>query len=112
MERWTEKDFEGSRSRHPGLWVVAFLADWCPFCRAFRPEFAAMEGRHPFPMAVIDLTDLESPLWETFAVEVVPTVAVFADGRLVWRRDGIAMQGLGRRDLQDLAAAARAAGGH
>ena len=106
MERWTDADFSQDRAHRPGLWAVAFLADWCPFCQEFRPEFEAREGGHPFATAIVDLTSEESSLWDTFRVEVVPTIAVFLDGRLVWRRDGKARQGLGAPDLDAMVAAA------
>ncbi len=113
MERWTDEDFAQDRVQRSGLWAVAFLADWCPFCRAFRPEFEAIEGRHPFSTAIVDLTSEESLLWETFRIEVVPTVALFRDGHLVWRRDGRQFRGLGAADIDALisAASASAAGG-
>ena len=108
MERWTDEDFSQDRAHRSGLWAVAFLADWCPFCRSFRPEFEALEGRHPFSVARVDLTSEESLLWDTFRIEVVPTVALFRDGLLVWRRDGRRLRGLGTRDIAALVTASRA----
>lgn len=37
---------------------------------------------------IADVTDLESPLWERFGLEVVPTLAAFRDGEVVLREDG------------------------
>ncbi len=111
MEHWKEGAFSGTELLRPGRWAVAFLADWCPFCRAFRPEFEASESTLPASLAIADVTSEESPLWETFGIEVVPTIALFEDGALVWRRDGRPGQGLGRDDLEALRqAASRRAG--
>lgn len=44
--------------------------------------------------AVVDLTDLENPLWETFDILVVPTVVVFNDGETALRKDGVLGRGL------------------
>ena len=105
MERIGPESFEGDRLRRPGTWVVGFLADWCPFCRSFEPELAALQGTGSFQVALADLTDEESPLWERFAIEVVPTVVVFHDGAATFRRDGRLGRGLGEGDLKAIRAA-------
>jgi thioredoxin 1 len=104
MERLGERDFEEARLRRPGEWAVAFLADWCPFCRAFRPEFEAFAPHWAGSSAVADVTDLDSPLWDRFDLEVIPTVVVFRDGTLVARADGRAGEGLETSDLRRLRA--------
>jgi len=105
METVSPGEFDGLRLNRPGAWAVAFLADWCPFCREFRPLFEAFEGTGPFQTAVADLTDDENPLWERFGIEVVPSLIAFVDGRPTLRVDGISMEGLGPRDLERLRAA-------
>lgn len=107
MERLGPEAFEENRLRRAGTWAVAFLADWCPYCRAFAPEFEALQGSGPFEVAVADLTEEESPLWEDFRVEVVPTVIAFRDGRAIFRRNGILGQGLSTADLTALRGALR-----
>ena len=105
MEELGAEDFEGDRLKRPGTWAVGFLASWCPFCRAFRPKLEKRSGRFPFPLALADLSDEESPLWDSLHVEVVPTLVVFRDGQPVWRRDGRPGAGLDERDLDALATA-------
>lgn len=102
MERLGSKDFEGRRLRRKGLWAVAVLADWCPFCRSFRPLFERFDGGGIFEPALADVTDTASPLWDRFQIEVVPTLLAFRDGELVHRIDGIPMEGLGPDDLENL----------
>ena len=99
-EAFREKEFD-----RPGLWAVAFLADWCPFCRAFVPKFEALAGSGGAHLAIADLTSEESPLWERFAVDVVPTVIVFRNGREVLRRDGRLGRGLSEADVKAVRAA-------
>jgi hypothetical protein len=105
MDRLGPGAFHGERLRRAGDWAVCFSADWCPFCRTFLRPFERLQGNVPFGLAIGDVTDLESPLWETFRIEIVPTLVAFRDGRIVWRRDGIAGVGLDSSDLSDLARA-------
>jgi len=102
MEQLGPKDFEGPRLRRQGTWAVAFLADWCPFCRSFEALFERFDGSGKFTIAVADVSDYSSPLWERFAIEIVPTVLAFSDGEVVHRIDGVPMEGLGPGDLENL----------
>jgi len=89
METLQADAFRNGLLLRKGTWVVAFLADWCPFCQRFRPEFSALNGGDDFQTAVGDLTSEESPLWEDLKIEVVPTLVVFRDGRPAFRVDGV-----------------------
>jgi thioredoxin 1 len=102
MERFGPDAFEGERLLRRGTWAIAFLADWCPFCRDFAPGFEALAGAGPFEIAVADLTDENNPLWERFGVEVVPTLLAFRDGKSIFRRDGHLGRGLAPSDLAAL----------
>ncbi len=102
MEKWGAEAFRGDRLGRPGDWGVCFLADWCPFCRAYAPLFQRLDGVAPFPLAVADVTDLESPLWDTFHIDVIPTLVAFRDGKAIWRKDGVPMVGLNAGDLDEL----------
>jgi thioredoxin-like negative regulator of GroEL len=105
MERVGAEAFDGNRLRRTGTVAVAFSADWCPFCREFMTEFAALDRTDRFQTLVGDVTDLSSPLWETFDLDVVPTIVAFRDGRSVFRADGRLGEGLSREDLTRLRSA-------
>jgi thioredoxin 1 len=105
LERLGAEAFHGRRLNRSGTWAVAFLADWCPFCRRFVPEFAALAG-HGFGIAVADVTSDQSPLWEQFGIEVIPTVIVFRNGTATFRADGRYMEGLDSQDLDAISGAA------
>jgi len=109
LERIGPESFDGERLRREGTVAVAFLADWCPFCRAFEPEFADLDRRTPARLAVADVTADDSPLWERFRLEVIPTVIVFRDGRPAFRADAVPGRGLGRADLERIRSAVHAA---
>lgn len=111
LPRIGPEEFDGERLRLPGVVAVAFLADWCPFCHAFEPRFAGLTPGAPARLLVADMTSEDSPLWERFRIEVVPTVIVFRGGSAVFRVDGVAGEGLGPRELTAIERAVdRAAG--
>ncbi len=77
--------------------VALFWATWCPFCRRFKPEFDRLAARWPWRFASVYLDDESNPLWDEYAVEVVPTLALFRGGKLVDRQDGILGYGIDRK---------------
>jgi thioredoxin 1 len=87
-------DFDGKRLRETGTLAVLFAADWCPFCRRFAPIFESALKAKKLSGLLADLTDLDNPLWETFDIQVVPTVMVFRDGEVLYRKDGVLGEGL------------------
>lgn len=104
--------FDGTRLDRRGVLVVAFLADWCGFCHRFAPELDRLV-RAGCTVVACDLTDEESPLWERFGIEIVPTLIVFRDGEIVVRADGLGGIGIvpGRVDgVRDAALAAAKSG--
>lgn len=87
MERLPDEAFRTGRLLRGGVRIVAFLTDWCPFCREVRPEFSALDGKGRFRTGFGDVTAEGSALADEFAIEVIPMVAVFRDGELVFRLD-------------------------
>lgn len=106
IETLPPAELDGGRLARHGLWVVAFVADWRPFCRRFLPELSRLAGRG-LQIARADVTSYDSGLWDEYRIDVVPTVIVFRDGRAVYRADGRLGEGL---DAEDLAKIDRAAG--
>ena len=81
--------------------VVMFWATWCPFCRRFKQEFEKLAASRPWRFAAVYLDDESNPLWEDYAVDVVPTLALFRDGRVADRLDGILGYGIDRKMAED-----------
>ena len=77
---------------HEGKKVIIFSADWCPYCISFFNNWSEYSKISDFCIA--DITDVESKLWDSFDIEVVPTMAVFEDGILTKRWDGQLQRGL------------------
>jgi len=106
MERFQSDAFRGNRLLRDGTWVVAFLADWCPFCQRFRPQFSTLDGAGAFRVAIGDVTSEGSPLWEDFRIDVVPMVVVFHDGHEVFRAESALGQGLPKGSVEAIRSAA------
>src|SRR5436190_21474660 len=86
--------FQKSIVESPDPTVVMFWATWCPFSRRFNAEFEKLAASRPWRFAAVYLDDEENPLWEEYAVEVVPTLALSREGKVADRLDGILEYGI------------------
>jgi thiol-disulfide isomerase/thioredoxin len=84
--------------------VVLFVLSTCPFCRRFRPLFEAFEKTcaKDIDLITVILDDQNSPLWEEYGINVVPTMIIFQGGNAISRRDGRPGEGLVATDLESL----------
>jgi len=86
-------------NEHKGKSIVIFSADWCPYCLSFFnnwEEYGNIES-----VFIADITDVDSGLWDTFDINVVPTMAIFKEGNLEKRWDGILGQGITINQIED-----------
>jgi thiol-disulfide isomerase/thioredoxin len=96
-------DFSGTRLLDARNILTVFYASWCPFCKSFLGTFEGTMIRKTDPQgALVDISDENNPLWETFKIDIVPTLVGFRDGVTIARKDGIAGEGLSVSDLQDV----------
>ncbi len=82
--------------------IVLFYADWCPFCRKFKPIFEAHATNSGVRLAEAKINEEENPLWDRFGIEVIPTIISFKNGKITGRADGKAGLGLTEDDLKEL----------
>jgi len=102
MLRLEIEDFAGTRLLDPRSILTVFHAGWCPFCRGFLTLFEdTMKDMTDPVAAIVDISDTNGPLWETFEVDIVPTLVGFKNGEAVVRKDGVAGVGLDISELQD-----------
>jgi thioredoxin 1 len=94
MEVLSASDFQRDRLNRPGTYLVDFSATWCPYCRGFLPWFAAREGTLHATLAVADISDEDSPLWDDFDLKVTPSMIAFRDGAAIGRWNGRRWYGL------------------
>jgi thiol-disulfide isomerase/thioredoxin len=96
------ENFAGTRVLDSRSILTVFYAEWCPFCRNFLKAFeATMKGKTNPVAALVDISNGSNPLWETFAVQIVPTLVGFRSGEVIVRKDGVAEVGLGVLDVED-----------
>jgi len=87
IEVTTEDDLNKQLATHNRL-LALFHASWCPFCRSFVNVFnkhAQNPGKDACIKVLID--DDENPLWETYALESVPSIILFENGQVRRRLD-------------------------
>jgi thioredoxin 1 len=102
MQELDNKNFDKGVSNIKDKTVVLFYADWCPFCRKFKPVFESYDDKADARLAEAKINDEDNPLWDKYKIEVVPTIVAFKGGRVVARRDGKAGMGLFDEDLKAL----------
>ncbi len=83
--------------------VIALVyASWCPFCVRFLPVFERVSNNNQIVNAYTFLfQDDQEIIADEYSVEVVPSVLLFENGKLVKRLDGILGSGLTEKQLND-----------
>jgi thioredoxin 1 len=98
----TPDNFIGTKVTDTRNILTVFYASWCPFCRRFLSVFENVMAKKTDTLgALIDISDEDNSLWETFDVDIVPTVVGFRNGLAIVRKDGVAGVGLGMPELED-----------
>ena len=93
IPRLTQDNFDSNRLiNHRGKTVVIFSADWCPYCISFFNNWS--EYGKAEDVCIADITDVDSDLWDSFNIVVVPTMIIFEDGISIKRWDGQLQIGL------------------
>lgn len=109
LEILREKDFSGTHLNRPGVFVVCFGAAWCPVTRRFMPKFVGARERIDGTLAIADITEMDSPLWETFRIRITPSILVFRNGEIQARVDGKRFFGITASTLAKLESSPRSA---
>jgi thioredoxin 1 len=77
--------------------VALFYASWCPFCVDFLPVFQKRAEGEELVFLVVQ--DDKETMGDRYAVEVVPTVLFFQNGKVARRLDGTLGVGLNEKQL-------------
>jgi thiol-disulfide isomerase/thioredoxin len=95
-------DFDGDKLLKNEKSLVFFYSKWCPYCRKSFRLLKTVDNSQ-IELLVADLSDENSPLWDTLKVETVPTLIAFKDGGEFWRANGVPMVGLRKEDFKQAA---------
>jgi len=103
----TAAEFDAIVSASPVPVLVDFWAPWCGPCRLAAPEMVALAREMAGRAVILEVNVDQNPgLAARFGIQSVPNFLVFAGGRLVMQRPGLAPRSEMRRWLEHGSAAA------
>ena len=102
MKKINYKDTDKEMISEKETSVVCFGGEWCPFCRDFFPEFEKWKAPSGVKKIIAELDKEESPWWDLYKIEVVPTLAVIECGEITYRKDAKPSIGLDKEDFNDI----------
>ncbi len=89
--------------------ITVFAAKWCGYCLRFIDLAKSVDFGKDRKLYLVDADSDDGSLWDEYNVAIVPTIAVFQRGQIVFRQDGRSMVGLVKGDLERAINAAEAA---
>jgi thiol-disulfide isomerase/thioredoxin len=96
---WESKSDLGKIIETPGPHLIVFAAKWCGFCSRFLDQARALKSS--VGLTLIDADEPDESLWDDYSIKIVPTLVVFDNGQIVFRRDGKSGAGLKMSDLDE-----------
>ena len=70
--------------------LVDFYADWCGPCQTMAPILQQVAKAHEGKVKIIKVdVDKNQPLAQRFGVRSIPTLILFKNGNLVWKKAGL-----------------------
>lgn len=103
MFELSDGDFDQDRLRSSERTMVLFHATWCPYCKELMPSFERFAGSATVKVARADISDYESPLWDSFSIQAVPTAILFENGTPVARADSTMGNGVSPAQFSEFA---------
>jgi thioredoxin 1 len=83
-------NFEGHISGDKPV-VVDFYAEWCGPCKMMPPILKEVKERMGERVTVLKMDIDKNPhIANYYGVQAVPTLIVFKNGKIVWRKAGVA----------------------
>ncbi|MGD6808289.1 MAG: thioredoxin family protein [Candidatus Bathyarchaeia archaeon] len=80
--------------------LALFSSSWCPFCQRFAKSFDANVGNCKVDLVLrVNMDDYDSPLWDEYNVDAVPTLILFENGEIKSRLDAGSGTGLNEKQF-------------
>ncbi|MBI1783151.1 MAG: thioredoxin [Sphingobacteriales bacterium] len=71
--------------------VVDFFAEWCAPCRMMPPVLKEVKEKLGDSVTVLKMDIDKNPHYTNqYGVQAVPTLIVFKNGKIIWRKAGVA----------------------
>jgi len=82
--------------------LALFSSSWCPFCQRFANAFNSNLSKCKFDLILlVNMNDYDSPLWDEYDVNAVPTLILFEKGEIKSRLDAGSGTGLNEKQFLD-----------
>lgn len=83
--------------------LVDFSAEWCGPCKLMQPILSELKRKVGDKATIIKMDIDKNPLYaQQYAVQSVPTLIIFQNGKIVWRKSGVTQAGEILRQLSEL----------
>lgn len=105
----TKSQFEEITNK-PGTHLIVFAARWCGFCSRFLQQAKSLPAAPDVKLDLVDTDNPDESLWDEYDVNIVPTLLVIKDSKVIFRRDGKSFAGLSVADLQEGISRAKVSG--
>lgn|ERR1700733_1122180 len=97
---WLGKDELKKIESEPGAHLIVFAAKWCGFCSRFIEQAKSFDNPTDAELFLVDADEPDESLWDDFSIKIAPTIMVFKDHEIIFRRDGRSGAGLKIGDLE------------
>jgi thioredoxin 1 len=82
--------------------LALFSSSWCPFCQRFAKAFTTNVDTCKVDLVLrVNMDDYDSPLWDEYDVDAVPTLILFENGEIKCRLDAGSGSGLNEKQFTD-----------